>query len=119
VVPSRKSKQEGEYPLFPEKPAYISDYNKEATAALPLRKVAASMVESIKEAIMLRDRLDFEVPDELLQQEDQQSCDDDLPPNGKARNDCYTDNEQDSHSDGNISDMDHSDDNDYKPNNRN
>jgi hypothetical protein len=66
VVPSKKSKEEGEYPLYPEKPAYISEYNKEATAAFPLRKVAPSMVESIKEDIMLRDRLDFEVEDNLV-----------------------------------------------------
>jgi hypothetical protein len=64
VVPSRTSKQLGQNQLYPAKPAYA--YNKEATAAFPLRKVAASMVASIQEEIQLRDRLDFEVADDDL-----------------------------------------------------
>jgi hypothetical protein len=45
----------------------IHQYNKkEATSGFPLRNVAASMVDSIKEVFMLRARLESEI-DELLQ----------------------------------------------------
>jgi hypothetical protein len=54
----------GENQLYPAKPAYISQYNKEATTAFPLRKVATSMVKSIKEEIQLRDRLELDIAEE-------------------------------------------------------
>jgi hypothetical protein len=69
VVPSSISKQMGENQLYLAKPAYISAYNKEATAAFPLRKVAPSMVESIKEEIMLRERLELELDEELMEED--------------------------------------------------
>jgi hypothetical protein len=61
----------GENQLYPAKPAYISTYNKEATTAFPLRKVATSMVESIKGEIMLRDRLELEVDEELMEEQEE------------------------------------------------
>jgi hypothetical protein len=114
----------GENQLYPAKPAYISKYNKETTAAFPLRKVAASMVESIKEEIILRDRLELEVHEELFGEESQlvpQRTQQNHPiPAGKLNN-TTSDNEQNDDSEDNISESSmgsNSDDDDYKPNNR-
>jgi hypothetical protein len=115
VVPSRTSKQLGENQLYPAKPAYISAYNKEATAAFPLRKVAASMVESIREEIMLRDRLELEVEEDLVQQQPEEGVQQQYPQEGDHVG-RQTDKDHDD--DDNISTQqcgNESNDEDYKP----
>jgi hypothetical protein len=119
VVPSKTSKQVGEHQLYPAKPANISAYNKEATSAFPLRKVAASMVASIKEEIMLRDELELEVVEKELigeQHEFEQQHNNKEIANNAAQS--RNPSSFDSHSKNNCNndgDMSDASDDEYKP----